>query len=1047
MRQRQEWEDERLIERNREAAHVPLGAYANAGMALAGDRAASPFVQSLNGPWRFHLADSPLSAPAGFSAVEFDASGWDEIPVPSNWQLLGYADKPIYTNIAYPFTPDPPFVPEKNPTGCYRRTFTLDEAWQGREVFLVFESADSCLYVWVNGVQVGYSTDSRLPAEYNITPHVHPGENTIAVQVLRYCAGTYLEDQDYWQMSGLQRDVYLYSKPPARLRDFTARTTFDADYRDAQLYIAAYMTPVAGMTGYRVEAMLYDAAGRTVFTKPAVAGVEEHTYMYGSAGQEKACAKFTIPVAAPRQWSAEDPYLYTLVLSLLAPEGTAVDCESCRVGFRQVEIKDRVALLNGKRLVVRGVDQHEHHPERGRALTVEDMRAELIQMKRLNFNAVRTSHYPHDPRWYDLCDKLGICVVDEANLETHGVHGDLSNDPAWSQAYLARATRLVLRDRNHPCVLCWSLGNESSVGPNHAAMAGWIRMFDPTRPVQYESGNPGPEVTDIMVPMYPRLWWVREVLADAKERRPMIMCEYAYAKGNAGGNFAEFWELVDKEPSFQGGFIWDWADKALAFDLPDGRRVLGYGGDLGCGTDYAAIGEDPTQVLNGIVGADLTPHPGAWEVKKVQAPVAFSATPGGLAHGRMVVKNKYQFSTLAHLRLQWEVTEDGVVLQQGEEGLPAVPAGKEAEIALPLERPATLTPGAEYWLNVHASLAEDTPWAPAGHVISWEQFALPYHPAPAARISAETMPSLKLETTGESIAIAGEDWHIRFDRATGRWTSFTSRGRELFVSGPRENFFRAPTDNDYILGNPGNYLAAWQQAGIDRLARAVESVEAAQLTAGQALVRVTSRLRGSEPGHEIRCRTTYTVYGSGEVQVDGTVLVGEALPPLPRIGLELTLPPAYHHLTWYGRGPQENYVDRKTAALVGQYSGTVTEQYFPYIKPGECGGKEDVRWAALTDAAGNGLLVTGQPPFHLDALHYTIDDLRQARHYYELTPRPEVYLHLDARHMGVGGDTGWTPNVHEEYLIQPGRYDYTLWFRAIHAGEEPAGVGRMRLEM
>ncbi|HEY3415359.1 MAG TPA: glycoside hydrolase family 2 TIM barrel-domain containing protein, partial [Armatimonadota bacterium] len=1023
MRQRQDWEDERLIERNREVTHVPLGAYADARMALAGERAASPFVQSLNGPWRFHLAESPQAAPANFPAVDFADSGWEEIPVPSNWQLLGYPDKPIYTNIAYPFIPDPPFVPEHNPTGCYRRTFTLDERWQGRDIFLVFESADSGLYVWVNGEQVGYSTDSRLPAEFNITPYVHPGENTLAVQVLRYCAGTYLEDQDYWQMSGLQRDVYLYSKPPAHLRDFTVRTTFDADYRDAHLYIAAYMNPVADMTDYRVEAMLYDAAGQPVFPEPVVAGVEAHTYMYGSSGQEKACAKFDLPVAAPRQWSAEDPSLYTLVLTLRALDGTAVDFESCRVGFRQVEIKDRVVLLNGTRLVVRGVDRHEHHPERGRALTVEDMRREILQMKRLNFNAVRTSHYPDDPRWYDLCDEYGICVVDEANLETHGVAGDLSNDPAWSQAYLARATRMALRDRNHPCVLFWSLGNESSVGPNHASMAAWVRMFDPTRPVQYESGNPGPAVSDVMVPMYPRLPWVREVLADAKERRPMIMCEYAYAKGNASGNFAEFWELVDKEPSFQGGFIWDWADKALAFDLPDGRRVLGYGGDLGCGTDYAAIHEDPTQVLNGIVGADLTPHPGAWEVKKVQAPVAFTATPQELAQGKIVVKNKYQFSSLAHLRLHWEMTEDGNILQQGDVDLPAIAPGEQAEVALPFQRPQALTPGAEYWLNVRASLRQETSWAPAGHIITWEQFALPYHPASV--IASAEMSPLTLETTADEISISGKDLHIVFDRTTGRWTSFSSQGRDLFISGPQENFFRAPTDNDYILGNPGNYLRQWEEAGLDRLAREVESVEAAQLTPQQVLVRVATRLG------EIRCRATYTVYGCGEVQVDGAVLVGEILPPLPRIGLELVLPPAYHQLTWYGRGPQENYVDRKSAALVGQYSGTVAEQYVPYIKPGDCGGKEDVRWAALTDAAGNGLLVTGNPPFHLDALHFSIDDLRQARHYYELTPRPEVYLHLDARHMGVGGDTGWTPNVHEEYLIKPGRYDYTLRFRAL----------------
>ncbi|HOS42617.1 MAG TPA: glycoside hydrolase family 2 TIM barrel-domain containing protein, partial [Armatimonadota bacterium] len=513
---RHDWENVQVLERNRELTHVPLGAYPDAETARRADRRASPYVLSLNGVWKFHLVDSPLRVPAGFAEDDFDVAGWDDLPVPSNWQLFDYPDRPIYTNWHYPFPPNPPFVPAHNPTGCYRRAFTLPERWAGRETFLVLESVDSACYVWVNGTEVGYSQDSRLPAEFNITPYLRPGENTVAVQVMRYCDGTYLEDQDYWQMSGIQRDVFLYSKPAAHLRDFTVRTTFDADYRDATLYVAAYLSEVPDLEQYRVSVMLYDADGEPVFAEPILTPVKAHSPMYGGLADERGCAKLEQRVAAPRQWSAETPYLYTLVLALLDADGNALDFESSRVGFRQLEITDRMVRINGRRLVVRGVDRHEHHPERGRALTDEDMRREIIQMKRLNFNAVRTSHYPDHPRFYDLCDEYGIYVVDEANLETHGVEAQLSKDPAWALAYLQRAVRMALRDKNHPSVCFWSLGNESYYGPHHAAMAAWLRLYDPTRPVQYESGYPGPAVSDILVPMYGRIPWLHEVLADVK---------------------------------------------------------------------------------------------------------------------------------------------------------------------------------------------------------------------------------------------------------------------------------------------------------------------------------------------------------------------------------------------------------------------------------------------------------------------------------------------------------------------------------------------------
>jgi beta-galactosidase len=1039
---RPDWEDPTVSARHREPAHVPLGAYPDAEMARTCNRIASPWVLSLNGLWKFHLVESPTAVPAGFTEVQFNDSAWGNLPVPSNWQLHDVFDKPIYTNMRYPFDPDPPYVPAYNPTGCYRRTVVLPPEWEGRKVFIVFESVDSAMYLWVNGHAVGYSEDSRLPAEFDLTPYLHTGENVLAVQVMRYCDGTYLEDQDYWQMSGIQRDVFLYAKPHVHLRDFTVRTTFDAAYQDATLWVAAYVTPDPTMTTYCIESMLYDATGQPVLTQPLSGAVSPVTPMYDGSGRERACVQFSAQIAAPRHWSAEDPYLYTLVFTLRDSNGQAIDFESCRVGFRQVEIHDGIALLNGRRLVVRGVNRHEHHPERGRALTEDDMRRDILAMKQLNFNAVRTCHYPDHPRWYELCDEYGLYLVDEANLETHGVEGSLSRDPEWALAYLARAVRLVQRDKNHPSVLFWSLGNESFYGPHHAAMAAWIRQQDPTRPVQYESGFPGPAISDIMAPMYPNLEWVQTILADPHETRPMIMCEYAYAKGNATGNFAKYWALIEQLPRFQGGFIWDWADKALTVTLPDGRRVWGYGGDLGCGYDYVKNGECPSMCLNGIVAPDLTPHPGAIEVKKVQAPVGFTATREKAQAGCIRIHNKYQFLTLEHLTLEWELREDGRILASNTCLAPSLLPGETADIALPIQIPAPLLPGAEYWLVLRARLAHDCPWAPAGHEIAWEQFSLGKGCAVVPPVKPVAQAAIAVTTDSEGVHITAGPSLITFDVTSGLLTSLRLGARDFFVAGPRENFWRAPTDNDFIIGNPGSYRNEWQANGVDRLTREVRRVEAGQLAPDQAVVRVVTALQGPTAAHCIDWEGLYLITADGSIHYQATVTVPEAFPLVSRIGMEFVLPGDFETLTWYGRGPHENYVDRKLSALVGEYSSSVTEQFVPYILPGDCGGKEEVRWVALTDRQGGGLLFVGRPLFHFDALHFSMDDLTQAAHDYELNPRPEIYLHLDAQHMGVGGDTGWTRNVHEEYLIRPGTYQVSYRLQLLQTGEDPARVAR-----
>lgn len=1044
-----DWENPQVTGRNRELTHVPWGAYADEAGARTADRRASPFVKSLNGDWAFHWAPRPEAAPDGFQNPAFDDRAWTRLAVPGNWQIQGDYDPPIYTNVAYPFQPDPPRVPADNPTGCYRTSFTIPESWNGRDVFITFESVDSAMTLWLNGVEVGYSQDSRLPAEFNITALLQPGTNTLAVRVLRYCDGTYLEDQDYWQMSGIQRDVTLFAKPRVHLRDFTVRTIFDGDYRDATLQVRAYAALPPGrpatmpsgqiaysaVAGWQVEAMLYDAAGTPVLAAPLKASLAATSGLYGAAEDEAGSAWFATAVAAPRQWTAETPYLYTLVLTLRSPAGEAVDIESSRVGFRQVEIKDGMVLLNGRRLVVRGVDRHEFNPWRGRAVTEADMRADILLMKQLNFNAVRTSHYPNDPRWYDLCDEYGICLVDEANLETHGMEALLSRDPAWSCAYLERATRMVLRDRNHASVLFWSLGNESGCGPSHAAMAAWIRQYDPTRPVQYESGYPGPAISDVLVPMYPNLDWVRRELARPDERRPMIMCEYAYAKGNSTGNFRKFWDLVDELPRFQGGFIWDWADKALPKRLPDGRMAWLYG----------QPGLEPVDVermcLNGVVGPDLVPHPAAWEIKKVQAPVSVTATDAGA--GRLVVRNKYHSLSLSHLALMWELREDGATLQSGcVETLDAAPGATQA-VELPVAKPG-LKAGAEYWLVVRFVLKQAAPWAPAGHEVAWEQFKLSWA-VPATVAAPRGTGTIALERKGDAIRIRGAGFEHEVGAVDGLWRSFQTAVGELLQSGPSECFYRALTDIDLLIGG-GGYGCAWRQAGLDRLTRQATSVEAAVLGKTAVFLKVVARLTTPDGTEAFVTETGYTFTAGGDVVMDVMVVARLELPTVARIGVAMALPAGFDQLTWYGRGPWENYVDRKDAAMVGVYRCPVSETLTPYVFPQENGGREDVRWATLTDRKGAGLMILGMPAIHLTAQHVRLEDLDKAQHAHELVPRPETVVHIDGRHMGLGGDTGWMRNVHPEYRIGPGCHRYRVRFRAIGAADDPAAIGRTAVD-
>ncbi|VBB05722.1 beta galactosidase small chain [Lucifera butyrica] len=1042
-----DWENQYVLQINREPMHVPLGAYSSLAEALSCNRQCSPYVLSLDGIWKFKLFANPLSVTEPFYEEHFDAAGWDDIKVPGNWEMQGYS-YPIYTNIKYPFDMNspgdsyrsypggrdaerdtsifldlnPPYVPADNPTGCYITRFTLPDGWRERDVFINFEAVESCFYLWVNGKKVGYSQDSKLSAEFNISAYVKKGVNTLALQVMRWCDGTYLEDQDYWHLSGIQRSVVLYSKPPVHIRDFKVLALLDDQYQDAELIVYCYVNKKNGYAGYQVRANLFDQDGRP-FIEEMKGDICIRTPMYLRTDfiLEAGAALLRAKVKSPAKWSDENPYLYTLVMTLVDPQGKETDFESVRVGFRRIEINAAgVVTLNGKRLVIRGVNRHEHHPETGRTLTERRMREEITAMKKLNFNAVRTSHYPNDPRWYDLCDELGLYLVDETNLETHGVQALLSKDPTWSLAYLDRVIRMVMRDKNHPSILFWSLGNESGAGMHHAAMAAWVRSYDPYRLVQYESGDPGADITDIRCPMYPGLAWIDAAMADYNDKRPFIMCEYAYSKSNSLGNFHKYWEYVDKYPRFQGGFVWDWCDKAITKRTDDHKIYWAYGGDFA----EPVVDRVPDMCLNGVMLPDLTPKPGAWEIKKIQAPLRVTAKD--LAKGQFVVYNKYLVNDLSHLTVAWEFIEEGVVIQAGQRKPPEAAAGRDGEFTIPY-RVGPVKGGAEYAVTISFILNQDTPWAEQGHPVYSEQFVLPVR-APQLQVSQpEALPPVQLKETGTQVEICGENVRVLFCKEQGLLVSYECGGRKILNLGMQENYFRAPTGIDRaqsldVEAGDCGFAAEWYHAGLNKLARQVKNVKIFRQAADCVHIEVDVFLAapGRESGFHSKLR--YVIYGNGTMEVYNDVDASPDLPVLPRVGLTFRVTEACHIFQWYGRGPHENYADRKHSAHIGRYASTVEEQHFPYIVPVECGGREDVKWFSLTDESGCGIQVRGFNPLHVDVHKNSVSDYEQASHSFGLIPRDEIFVNVDCIHAGLGGDTGWTKNVHAEYRVKPERY-------------------------
>ena len=1110
-----DWENEQVIQINREPARAAFMPFGDVAGALAGRQEASPFFLSLNGTWKFNWVPNPDLRPANFFQTDFDDSTWQTIDVPSCVEMKGHGT-PIYVSSGYPFKIDPPRVlgepptnytafAQRNPVSSYRRDFEIPANWNGRRVFIHFDGVESAFYIWVNGARVGYSENSRSAAEFDLTDFLKPGTNQLAVEVYRWSDGSYLEDQDMWRMSGIFRDVYLYSTAAARIRDFTVRTELDADCRDAILKIQPVLADYAhrSLTNWTVCAQLFsgtgvppvrfesrlspatpethgrDARATTIISHDAaeILNRDWNAKILDDRTPQRGPVKFAWlegRIANPAKWTAETPNLYTLVLTLNNERGEVVEADSCQVGFRKIEIRGGQFLVNGRPIRLRGVNRHETDPDTGHTVSLASMVRDIELMKRANINAVRTCHYPGDPRWYELCDRYGLYVMDEANLEAQGTRGFLANDPRWHNAFLDRAISLAERDKNHPSVIMWSLGNESGYGPNFAAMSGWLQTFDPTRPVHYEGAQggkmteaargfqpastsasedvasnsetqqnarqsglksalppPDPPGVDVISRFYPRVMdayakpespentrWehLLEIARRTNDTRPVLTSEYAHAMGNSLGNLEEYWDEIYSHPRLLGGFIWEWCDQGLRKTAPDGSKFIAYGGDFGDAPNLGIF------CIKGIVDSDRGIYPKYWEVKKVYQPVAIEGA--NLKPGKVVVKvtNRNAFLNLGEFEARWSVMRGGNVEQSGVLNPVDCPPGKLVEVRLPVEKIRNPEPGAECWLRISFHTRTDAPWARAGHEVAWQQMPLAIsgtRERPPKQSSAE---NLKLIQAGDTVRIVGTNFSVTFSRSAGTLTSLNFGGRETLlqttngVAGPILQMFRAPTDNDKGFGK---WLARdWRLAGLDHLARRVDSFAVAQTRPDE--VKITTVVTSSVTNGGYILHTAWMIRGDCTVDMDNRFQPFGQLPPaLPRLGVVLRVAGGLEQFTWEGRGPFENYSDRKQAADLGVWSGRVTEQFVPYVRPQENGNKEDVRWLALADTRGGGLRVTAVGnPISVSALHFTAADLAAAKHTHELKPRSEVVLSLDAKNSGLGnGSCG--PGVLERYAVLP----------------------------
>lgn len=1043
------WEDPECTGIRRLSGRTDLPAYPCAADALA---RRDPLQRSLDGDWQFRLVDHPGEVPNDFLAAADDsptASGpsWERVAVPGVWTMQGQRDRPQYTNVAHPFAPDdPPRTPQRNPTGLYRTVFQVPVAWSDRRLRLHFGGVTSAFEVWVNGIFVGVGKDSRLPSEFDVTGVAEAGQNSLAVQVVRWSDGTYVEDQDQWWHGGINRPVSLRASAGEAFLEDVAVTAGYAGAADGSgpgnLELRARVGRLPG-PGWSVRAQLYDGLGPVGDPVGGVPDSDRHSWPRDGAVTVRA----DYPSVEP--WSAEKPRLYRVIASLHGPDGTEREAVAVRIGFRTVVVRDRQLLVNGVPVLIKGVNRHEHDPRTGSAVDRETMRRDVALCKEFNINAVRCSHYPPDPYFLDLADEHGLYVIDEANVETHAHRTSINADPGFAAAFLDRGIRMVLRDRNHPSVILWSLGNESGYGPNHDAMAGWIRRADPSRPLHYEGAisgdwSGGHPATDIVCPMYPQIADIVAWAETTTDRRPLIMCEFAHAMGNSLGNFADYFDAIRATPGLQGGFVWELLDHGILTKTPDGQEFYGYGGDFG---DYP---NDGNFCCDGLVWPDRTPHPAMWELRHVYSPVLVTAA--ALADRQVLVHNGYDVLDLAHLAGEFVVTVDGVEVERGELPRIATAAGATETVAVPFTEPE-LTAGQEAALTVSFTDTRDLPLLGTGHEVAACQLPLASAPGPASRSrpsrgSAPTVRRgdgrIRIDTVRPGVPAIS----LELDADTGTITRYAADDLVIIERGPGLHVWRAPTDNDGIrawlddLHDPAHAhhrpaLRRWLELGLDRIAPETQLVDVDESAAG-VQIRVVTVLTDRH-GQTLTHRQQVLVDPAGRLEVHDRFDVG--VDDLPRLGVGLVLDPALEALTWFGRGPHESYVDRKSGAALGRYQSTVEAQYVPYILPQEHGNLTDVRWLALRAGDGTGLLVSASSPLQCKASHYGDETLSEARHTTDLVRDEAVALSIDVGQRGLGG-ASCGPDTLAGYRLHSGRYDARYRLIPLSAGDDPGRIHR-----
>jgi beta-galactosidase len=1025
-----DWENPQMIGINKEKPRASYFAYRNLNNALKNKKENSEYYINLNGTWRFNWVRKPADRPVDFYKTNYDISNWKDIKVPGHWELQGYG-VPIYTDVSYPFPNNEPFIPhDYNPVGSYKRDFNIPADWNDEEIYIQFSGVRSAMYLWVNGKKVGYSQGSKTPAEFNLTDYIKTGVNQLAVEIYRFSDGSYLEDQDYWKVSGFERDVYLYARPKTHIRDFFAHANLDETYTHGQFKLEVELNKTDSKAESKTVNIQVLDGDRILINRDIKTSLKQGDNQVSFSGE----------IPNVRKWTAETPELYDMQISLKASNKKDIEVIRRKIGFRTSEIKNGLLQINGVPIVIRGVNRHEHDADHGRVITEESMIKDIELMKQFNINAVRNSHYPNRERWYELCDQYGLYLVDEANIEAHGCdpynkEKTLANKPNWKKAFLNRTQSMFQRSKNHASVIIWSLGNETGRGQNFHATYDWLKKHDSSRPVQSEDSGLESN-TDIFCPMYDRMWEMMKY-AEKVQTRPLIQCEYAHAMGNSVGNLKDYWDLIHKQRQLQGGFIWDWVDQTFRKETEKGDTIFAYGGDMG----IFKIKNDSNFCANGLVTSDRKIHPHIWEVKKVYQPIAFEKIDH--ASNQFKIINRHDFIDLTAFDFSWTLKEDATKIASGQLNGILLKAHEEKNITIPYP---VIDPkaGKEYFLELQANSKKKMPLVPQGHLVAWEQFQLPVSKVISAK-AASTLGKVKLKENKNELSLIAGDIQIRFSKQTGSLSSYQIDGKELMAQDLKPFFWRAVTDNDLGNGMPAK-CQVWKEAGAKAQVLSFESKKL-----NNQVVEVTISL--NLPTVSSKYQTRYLIYGNGDIKVKNTYHPeANDIPMLPRLGMQMQLPKAFNQIEWFGRGPQESMNDRKTGYPVGHYKSSVAEQYHPYVRPQETGNKTDLRWMALTNEQFLGLMVISESELAGSALPFDYKELYHSgkgntqKHGAEIKAGEVISWQIDYKQMGVGGDNSWGAPVHSEYSIPAQDYSYEFILRPINGEKDLNELSKLRFK-